>query len=91
MTKSNELSAPNVFEPLQQVASTSAGTVSRPTWNPSAGEDRRKQIEAERKKEWDAYQERLKMEDPNQIRLLKLEAAVADLQQQLKGLKDGNN
>lgn len=89
MTRTNELSTPNVSEPLQQIAATSAGTVSRPTWNPNAGEERRKQIEAERKKEWDAYQERLKMEDPNQIRLLKLEAAVADLQQQLKGLKNG--
>jgi len=84
---SNELSTPNVFEPLEQVTASSAGSVSRPSWNPSFGYDRKRQLEEEREKEWEAYQERLKMEDPSQMRLLKLEAAVAQLQQEVKELK----
>ena len=71
-----------------QVTSTSEGKITGPSWNPTQGWDRKQQIEEERIKEQAAYQERLALQDPLQMRLLKIEMAIAALQEEVKGLRN---
>jgi len=83
----NDLSTPNVFEPLIQVNGSSEGSVSRPTWNPSFGYDtRRKAIEDARKAE-EERQQAIEEADPINLRLAKLEGQVARMQARLKLLE----
>lgn len=82
------MNAPDIKIKPERVEATSKGKITGPSWNANFGYSREKSIQEERQKEWDAFQERKAMEDPTMIRFLALEAAVKDLQLQVKELKD---
>ena len=83
----NQISSPNITEPLEQISSVSTGKVKRPTWSASFGYDRKRQLEEERQKEMEAYKERKAATDPQQMRLLAMEMAIADLQKRVEELQ----
>ena len=71
----------------EPVTSSSTGSVQSVSWNPHAGYAREQQIQEERNKEYAAYQERQELNDPAALRLLKMEAAIAQLQIEVQELK----
>lgn len=87
MTNDN-LSTPNIAEPLQRIDATSKGAVSRPTWDASAGKSRADQIKEAREQAYKDYQAQQVAQTPAEIRLLKMEGAIAQLQQEIKQLKE---
>ena len=79
----NKGTAPSVFADLQQVSSTSAGSVSKPSWNPSVGATQRRQQQEQLNQQYQAQLPKNVLEN----RLLLMEGAIKDLQNRIKELE----
>ena len=79
--------APDITIPKQNVTGVSAGQVTTTTWAPNDGFARSREIEQERKKEMEAYREKMTREDPILGRFIRLEETVEELRKEIQFLK----
>ena len=82
------MNAPKINIDIEQInAGSGQPAVNKPTWNPNAGYAREQELMEARQEAWEEHQESLRKSEPLEIRLLKMEGAIAQLQKEIKGAK----
>ena len=82
------MNTPDITKFEQVKGTSSQPLVTRPTWNASTGKHRQDAIQEAREEAYRDYVAKQIASTPAEIRLLKMEAAIADLQSKIAELSN---